>query len=239
MNDPESPSSLKCDQCGAANRPENKFCKKCGASLSTLEVCPQCGNKLEADAIFCPQCRTQIKEQKGISTPLTVRRLPLGLEILIVFGALGAAYYFFSGVMAFYASSTVFGGYSEVSGMITAVGMIWLLAAIFLAIVSWGLWNLKEWARKALMINAVLALIGAFFSIVPGLLGLIYSIIILWYISRPHVKTLFQVGRISPIETPASRIYTVKQVCPSCGKKTKFGAKFCVKCGAKLKEVEE
>ncbi len=239
MNYPESPSSLKCDQCGAVNRPENKFCKRCGASLATLEVCPQCGNKLEADAIFCPQCRTQIKGQKEISTPtLTVRRLPLGLEILIVFGALGAAFYFFSSVMAFYAS-TIFGGYSEVSGMMTAAGMIWLLAAIFLAVVSWGLWNLKEWARKALIINALMALIAAFFNIILGLLSLIYSIIILWYVFRPHIRTLFQVGRISPMETPTSRIYTVEQVCPSCGKKAKFGAKFCVKCGSKLREVEE
>ena len=230
---------LICKSCGTVNPPDSKFCKKCGASLETLKTCPQCGSKLDPDAVFCPKCGFRVKKESMVSAPsLAIKRLPLGLEILIVFGALGAAYYFFSSIMAFYAANTIFKYYSEASRWMSTLGIIWLLLAMFLAATSWGLWNLKEWARKALIVSALLGIVGAIFDIIPGLLGLVYSIVILWYISRPHIKLLFKTGRITG-KMPATVITKVKRICPSCGAEAKPNAKFCVKCGAKLEEVEE
>ena len=235
MTTPQSSSGSQiCKNCGSINSTGSKFCKKCGASLQILEACPQCGKELDPDAVFCPQCRAKVgEEMEVLPRPISVRRLPLGLEILIVFGGLGAAFYFYSAIMVFYATAL----FPIDPGFLSLIGALWLLVAAFLAVVSWGLWNLKEWARKALLVNCVLSIFGAFFEIILGLLALIYSIIILWYISRAHIRTLFQVGRVSPIEAPGLRAQIPRYVCPSCGKKGKPGAKFCVKCGTKLEEV--
>lgn len=236
----ETKSEQLCRHCGTPNPITSKFCKRCGRSLSTLEACPQCGSKLDPEAIFCQECGFRIEKQEITPTTPVMKRLPLGLEILIVFGALGAGYYFFSGAMLFHGMGIVGGIISpDLRSQLTLVGALWLLLGAFLAVVSWGLWHLKEWARKLLIINALLAMVGAFFDIIPGLLGLIYSAIILWYITRRHIKILFETGRVSGIETPLPVISMVRRACPSCGRIGKPGAKFCVKCGVELKEMKE
>lgn len=232
-----SDSSQTCPNCGATVSPKSKFCKKCGARLHSLEICPKCGSKLDPDAVFCEECGFRTKGPTKIQPKApAVKRLPLGLEILIVFGALGAAFYFFSAMMVIQgAISLPFP--QEIRSQLTTAGIAWIGVAGYQAIVSVGLWKLKEWARKALILNALLALIVAFFALVPGLFSLIYSLIILWYVYQPHVKLLFQVGRVSGIETHIPIASMVPRICPSCGKKGKPSAKFCVKCGAELKEM--
>ncbi len=240
-------SSKACKSCGTVNSAASKFCKKCGSDLQILAACPQCGSKLDSDSVFCQECGFNVtKRVETLPATVTMRRLPLGLEILIVLGALGAALYFFSGVMLLYGIGS-FGRVmsAELASQMTTVGVLWLLVGAFLALVSWGLWNLREWARKALVVNTVLVLIGTFFNQVQGLLGLVYSVIILWYVYQPHIKSLFEAGTVGrmPTLTPSSGMKTLALAplsilpCPSCGKKGKPGTKFCVKCGAELKEV--
>jgi ribosomal protein L40E len=185
------PDSQKCDNCGTANKIGAKFCKKCGASMQKTDVCPKCGNKLESDAAFCQECGYRVKSQVSTSFSGTVtRRLPFGLEILIALGALGALFYFGSAIMAFWAA-TWFPRSSEISQTIVTTGIVWMILALFQVSVSWGLWRLREWARKTLVIMAILDIVGAFINPIYGITGLVFRIVVLWYVYTPHVKSLF------------------------------------------------
>ena len=43
-----------CPNCGEKNDADAKFCKNCGAALR--KVCPDCGEQNDADAKFCKSC---------------------------------------------------------------------------------------------------------------------------------------------------------------------------------------
>lgn len=47
-----------CSSCGAALKPDDAFCRKCGTPVVTK--CPTCGNQLLADDAFCRKCGTRI-----------------------------------------------------------------------------------------------------------------------------------------------------------------------------------
>ena len=52
MKDSEA-NATTCE-CGAQNDENDKFCKNCGKSLTTL--CPDCGERLNGDSKFCTNC---------------------------------------------------------------------------------------------------------------------------------------------------------------------------------------
>jgi len=45
---------MECSECGFDNKPDKKFCIKCGVPL--LLKCPQCGLDVEPEAVFCGEC---------------------------------------------------------------------------------------------------------------------------------------------------------------------------------------
>jgi riboflavin transporter FmnP len=188
---------LVCGTCGTSNSSKSKFCKKCGARLIDLEKCPQCGNSLNKDSEFCQECGYKLNKQP-MSLPVSagIRKLPLGLEILIALGLLGAAYLLFSSMMGFYTSSLASSyGYS-IAGDLALAGFLWAFIGLYLLLVSWGLWKLKEWSRKLVMFQAILGIVVVFLEPIPGLASLIYGIIILWYINQPTIKGLFQTTQV-------------------------------------------
>ncbi len=110
----------------------------------------------------------------------------------------------------------MFGGMSAhpMGGM--GLGMIFgVFGAIFLlffaaiaALVGYGLWTLREWARLFAIVLAALSLLIA----LPGLLMLglhlhlfygtyrlfriVVSVLIIWYLMQPHIRDLFR--RVTP-----------------------------------------
>ncbi len=56
-----------CSTCGAANRPERKFCAECGSSLGV--VCPSCGTANEPGERFCGECGTPLEAGALAATP--------------------------------------------------------------------------------------------------------------------------------------------------------------------------
>lgn len=45
-----------CPACGAAVKPDAKFCAECGGPIKQSRFCTGCGTALEANARFCPDC---------------------------------------------------------------------------------------------------------------------------------------------------------------------------------------
>lgn len=50
--------SVTCPSCGALNKPDAKFCRKCGKpmQISGEKHCPNCGEVVDEDDSFCPNC---------------------------------------------------------------------------------------------------------------------------------------------------------------------------------------
>ncbi|RME49445.1 MAG: hypothetical protein D6791_00715 [Chloroflexi bacterium] len=73
--------------------------------------------------------------------------------------------------------------------LLFGVAVILLFGGAF-AIVGWGLWQLKEWARVGAIVLAILQL--------PGLpIGTVVGALTLWYLlSDPDAKAAFQPGQV-------------------------------------------
>ena len=91
--------------------------------------------------------------------------------------------------------------------MVGALGGVFsLVFALVAAIAGWGMWSMREWGR---VLSIVLAVISLIFSL-PGLLmmglhlhlffgtyrlfRIAISILIIWYLVQPQIKSLFQRG---------------------------------------------
>ncbi len=49
-------TSSVCPNCHYLNRPQMRFCTKCGSPLATVRVCPGCGSQNRASNRFCTKC---------------------------------------------------------------------------------------------------------------------------------------------------------------------------------------
>ncbi len=90
------------------------------------------------------------------------------------------------------------------AGLGAVLGVFILVIGAVYAVLGWGLWTLKDWAR---LVTIVLTGLGAVLSL-PGFLrtlihfslgGFVWSafwlavdIVIIWYLLKPEVKAVFQ-----------------------------------------------
>ncbi len=56
-----------CQNCQTENRPDRKFCLKCGQRLAS--TCPNCGTSNEPQAAFCGECGTQLTPVRTTGVP--------------------------------------------------------------------------------------------------------------------------------------------------------------------------
>jgi adenylate cyclase len=52
-----------CASCGTENRPDRKFCLRCGSPLAA--ACPNCGAANEREAAFCGECGQALSGPSG------------------------------------------------------------------------------------------------------------------------------------------------------------------------------
>jgi predicted membrane protein len=56
---------------------------------------------------------------------------------------------------------------------------------------TWGLWSGKSWARTITMILAVISIVTSIFSLPGSLISILIEIVILYYLTRPHIKAYY------------------------------------------------
>lgn len=185
-----------CPKCGKEVSEDAKFCYSCGYDLSQ--------SKKEVDKTVSWEKQVYKESGKALTKPMGVER-PSGVTILAIivaingilsiFVGLGAGAYIalnppnIPGMEAFSTALT------SVFALVGLVGLIYLLLA-------WGLWNGKGWAWTVTLIITILGLIGSLITIIigVGLITLIINVLILYYLTRPHVKAFF--GKGPPPELP-------------------------------------
>lgn len=146
---------------------------------------------------------------------------PVGVTILAILNFIGAAFCLLAGigmilgggVIATMLSQQGAGASGILAGLGAAAGVFMIIIGGAGALVGFGLWKLKEWAR---IVSIVLAGISAALQLL-GLLGslahfnvfaVIWSVfwvaidgLIIWYLLKPEVKAAFQRG---PMASSAS-----------------------------------
>lgn len=92
---------MKCKYCNAEVAPNTRFCTTCGADLSKLDKCVNCGELIDREAMTCPHCGTgQPREEKvEVERNCSKKWLLLLPLIALVVGA--GTWYFFSDGFSF------------------------------------------------------------------------------------------------------------------------------------------
>ena len=89
-----SPGTIRCPSCGHANRPDRRFCAKCGVRLG--DVCAACGTQNDPDENFCSHCGAALSAATALSAaakpvvrqePPEAEKLPAGerRQLTVVF----------------------------------------------------------------------------------------------------------------------------------------------------------
>lgn len=78
------------------------------------------------------------------------------------------------------------------TAFLTGVGIVLLILAVLGFIMTWGLWSGKSWARTITMILAVISIVTGLFSLPGSLISILINIVILYYLTRPHIQAYFQ-----------------------------------------------
>src|SRR5438128_604478 len=89
-----SPGTIRCPSCGHANRPDRRFCAKCGVRLG--DVCAACGTQNDPDENFCSHCGAALSAATASSAaakpvvrqePPEAEKLPAGerRQLTVVF----------------------------------------------------------------------------------------------------------------------------------------------------------
>jgi hypothetical protein len=176
--------------------------------------CPRCGAEINRDDIFCGNCGAKIDEFGAVKSekPTGTKRRPTGVTIIAILNILGGivgliagfGMMALSGEFQYYLSYLSDEEAALVSIMVGILGMVFIIIGFIDLVIGYGLWTLKGWARMAAIIMAIIGIvgnigatigmmsIGAADIIGSVILPVLISGIIIWYLSKPNIKEVFE-----------------------------------------------
>jgi hypothetical protein len=97
-----------------------------------------------------------------------------------------------------------FTGLVFLTGLLVALGFLLAIVGILFLAVGWGTWSGQGWAWTIGAALSILGIITGLISLAAGttgsIVGLILQVIILYYLTRPHVKAFFGKGTTAPVQ---------------------------------------
>ena len=112
---------------------------------------------------------------------------PTGISILAALQVIGGVFAVLGGLLVL-AAGAYFG-----EGFWAVISIVVFLLGFFSIVVGWGLWNLRKWAYQVAMILAVIGIITALLSLPGSILTLVIDGIIIYYLTRPEIKEVFEI----------------------------------------------
>jgi uncharacterized membrane protein (DUF2068 family) len=117
---------------------------------------------------------------------------PTGITILAVLEVIGGLALLLGG------AGSLAGGAIIGSGGLAGLGAVLLILGLVSFAVAYGLWTGRGWAWTVALILSIISVIINGVSIAFGnygsIVGLIIALIIIYYLTRPHVKAFFGKG---------------------------------------------
>ncbi len=119
--------------------------------------------------------------------PSQTRERPLGVTILAILEAIGGLLSLVGGIWLFNAAKMF-----PLLIFFVPFAIFSIIIGIIALIVAWGLWSGKGWAWTIALILSVIGIVLGIVSIASGgIIAIIINGIILYYLTRPHVKAFF------------------------------------------------
>jgi uncharacterized membrane protein (DUF2068 family) len=188
---------VNCTKCGVVLEPESAFCSSCGTPVTP-----------------------STQSSTPTPPPTQQRSRPVGITVLAILQGLVSFLTLLGGAALLLLSTFLAAGgwdlipeeelaeilqqiplaspFTSVSILaltttfLTGIGIVLLILAIVGFIMTWGLWSGKSWARTITMILAIISIITGIFSLPGSLISILIDIVILYYLTRPHIKTYYQ-----------------------------------------------
>ncbi|MEM3406109.1 MAG: hypothetical protein QXY18_01695 [Nitrososphaerota archaeon] len=139
------------------------------------------------------------------------RERPLGVTILAILEAIGGIIYLagillinlFLGMMMGFMPEEIpemefFGGFLGMIALVVSIVLLILGLVSFL--LAYGLWTGKGWAWTLTFIFSIIGILLGLVSLPAGIITILINIVILYYLTRPHVKAFF--GKVPPPVPP-------------------------------------
>jgi len=178
-------------------------------------------------------------------------RRPTGVTILGILSILAGLGGIIVGAGVLALSGLAASAYPGGATVAAVIGAILLIIGILELVYGIGFFGGKGWAWTLAMIGSVLNIVFGIVSIVFGsvgsVFGLIVSILILYYLTRPHVKAFFGKGgsAMGSSSMPPSGMSSMSMgsnqpmgsmgmTCKNCGASIPAGATRCPSCGASV-----
>jgi len=161
-----------------------------------MQYCKKCGIQIIDEAIFCSNCGSIIKKQTNMyptDHPIHIRR-PVGITIMAILEILGGILYFFTGILMLF--STLFGAeipFNDIFfGLGSAFGGILLILGALGLLIAYGLFKGIPWSRNLALILSFLGIILNIGSFPISIISIAIDLLIIYYLTRPHVKAFFE-----------------------------------------------
>jgi hypothetical protein len=135
------------------------------------------------------------------------RERPLGVTILAILEAIGGIIYlagiliiglFLEMIREFMPGAMPEAGFLK--GFIELIVLIATIVLLILGLVSfllaYGLWTGKGWAWTLTFIFSIIGILLGLISLPSGIISILINVLILYYLTRPHVKAFF--GKAPP-----------------------------------------
>jgi multidrug transporter EmrE-like cation transporter len=130
---------------------------------------------------------------------------PSGIAAIAAVFLFSAAYLFVLGVVMLASPGAVSMamGAPLLGGLELAGPFLFLLAAVLAAVIGWGVFRLKQWARRAAILAAGAGLVGLIPTVSSAAvdfrwpllwsgLGVMVRVMMIWYLFQEPVKTAFE-----------------------------------------------
>lgn len=130
---------------------------------------------------------------------------PTGVTILAVLEFIVGIFALLGGTGALVGSAFagVF-GYGALTGLLAALGVFLLLTGILALIVGWGMWTGKGWAWAVGLVLAAIGIVSSLVSLPGSIISIVIDLLIIYYLTRPHIKAYFGKGQPAQTMAPAS-----------------------------------
>ena len=171
-----------------------------------MSFCPKCGVDVKNEASFCPSCGYALSVStippipQAASIPDRATQRPMGIAVIaalevlggLVFLGLGAIMLLIAGILGTGLSTTDFPVLGSITGIIIGMGgVILALIGTVNFVIAYGYWNGRGWAWIVGLAFAALGIIIGLITLPGGLIRIVLDVLIIYYLTRPHVKIFF------------------------------------------------